>query len=232
MNTPKRDFPRRFPIFRRAGGFPARLWGLLAVIMVTAFPAISFAGSSPLCPREKEWGAYLSNGYRDGVPWGGFHVTIAGFSKVHACTKGMSNALEKAWALVHKSEPFDFAKDAKAISGPKEIGKGSDKGYYWVTFQSETLDRLARVLVRDYQFQAAKMKGPEFAKTSWHVSLDTTDPKEAARRWAAISGKAWRLYKIRFPDEKSCREIDQNGEGCVEDGYWFEVNGQRGGGAD
>jgi hypothetical protein len=38
-----------------------------------------------LSPREHKYAVYLSPGYEENVKWGGYHVTITGFSNSHAC---------------------------------------------------------------------------------------------------------------------------------------------------
>jgi len=161
-------------------------------------------------PRENAYAIYLSPGFEKGVGWGGYHVTIAGFSKNHAPGKSEKEEAKNAWDEANGGKVYSFVnkkynKDYWACYLGKPYGWG-------ICFYSDTLDRMAKELIKK-KFDDVRKGG------NWHISL-YCDTKEAAikRFEKDLKNKPWKLFEVRWPSS-DCRD---KGKTCNED-YWTEI---------
>jgi len=161
------------------------------IIIVDAHPAQA--------QRQSSYAIYLSPGPRPDVSWGGYHVTITGFSQNHAPGKSQKREAAKAWKKVHGSGTYSFAH--------KQRGKdywahdlGGDYGY-GVCFKSKELDRLTFELNKanfDNQKQLDNVNNGKSCR--WHVSLYANTPEEAYHKFEKyLKPTLWSLYEVKYP---------------------------------
>jgi 2'-5' RNA ligase len=166
--------------------------------------------------RQNEYAIYLSPGFEEGAHWGGYHVTITGFSNEHALGKSEKEEAKKAWNEANGGKEYSFAnkkrgKDYWAEDIGNEFG-------YGIKFYSDTLDRLAKDLI-NRKFKDVKFK--EGSKNFiWHISLYCKTKEEAIEKFEKyFKNKPWKLFEVRWPSS-DCRN---KGTTCNKD-YWIEIN--------
>lgn len=170
-------------------------------------------------PRDHKYAVYLSPGYEENVKWGGYHVTITGFSNSHACQKSQKTILNNIWKEIHNAHPYSFRKKVEGKDywiETKHDKNGNDLGYR-VSFNSDLLDKFAAKL-KQQKFE--RIKGKKHSK-SWHITLNisSNENSELARaQFDALRKKDWKLWLVREPS-KACQ---CNGEQC-DSNYWQEI---------
>jgi hypothetical protein len=122
---------------------------LLVMLLPALGPAIVSDDAWATACRAHQYAVYLSPGYEKGVRWGGYHVTLTGFSADHVCHGSMEAALRKAWRQAQGGKPYSFKsktykKDyqALAIKHPWGLRWG-------VSFKSGMLKKLTKLLGED-----------------------------------------------------------------------------------
>jgi hypothetical protein len=192
----------------------------LLLVNLTAPDSVRAAGESCQDPEALgRWAVILSPGPETGVPWGGYHVTIAGYSSMHACDCDNDTAyicvsplcacgdkeaiLRKYFKLLFNDKPWHLHGDLPALS------KWS--GLWTQTFQSDILDKLANKLdVEGFD----NIKGPDHPTspgkngTPWHITL-TADKTDSEDMVAAFKSEKtdWYLWLVPAPRQE-----------CIDDG--------------
>jgi hypothetical protein len=181
----------------------------LLVVNLTAPASVSATGESCQDPEALgRWAVILSPGPETGVPWGGYHVTIAGYSNMHACSCDDDTAyicvsplcsccdneaiLRKYFKSLFNDKPWHLHGDLPALL--------EWSGIWTQTFQSEILDTLANKLeVEGFE----KIKGPDHPTspgkkgTPWHITL-TADKTFSKATVAAFKREKtdWYLWLV------------------------------------
>jgi len=173
--------------------------------------------------HPQPWAIYLSPGFEPHTPYGGYHITIAGFSNYHACKfgpNGMEDQLQQAWKKFHDMKPFTFRNVGAAGADVQGFLPMTHK---MVNFKSALLNNFANDLLKNRDFY--KLHGPNDGKGGkaepWHVSLYSNNLQA---EWDRIVQKPWRLYLVRGNLPPEC---ESSGTNCPE-GNWIEINCQRG----
>jgi hypothetical protein len=185
--------------------------------MAVALPVL--AGALLVCAdsalgagcHEHSYAVYLSPRFQSGVRWGGYHVTLVGFSANHACSGGMTKVLQSAWRQVQGGKPYSFK--SKTQGRDYEAHRFQYPwGQQWgIAFKSGVLTRKLLPLLRKGGF--------ENLKSHWHVSLYADSAKAAIAKFdGSLKGVPWRLFLVRLPD-KLCQD---KGKGCRQSD-WTEV---------
>lgn len=175
--------------------------GMLALAALFAFTSSAMAD----CRRDK-YAVYLSPGFEPYVRWGGYHVTLTGFSANHDCGGSMEAVLRDAWHHAQGGKPFSFesksrGKDYRAKEFEHPWGRR-----WGISFKSKMLtDKLAPML-RKGRF--------ENVKSNWHISLYSSSATGAVHQFEShLKNKPWRLFLVRLPS-KSCQD---EAKGCIND---------------
>ena len=170
---------------------------IASLLLNTLSPAPVLAAESQF--NREGWAVILSPGPKHGVPWGGYHVTLTGYSNKHSC-------------LGKDSCRKILADCGRSVHGWHLHGKLDKlsrwKGIYTQTFGSKTLDRLVTELAgKGFD----KIKGPQHSGTPWHISLinDEKKSKEIVRIFKD-NKVPWYLWLVPYPGD-SCIE---RGTGC------------------
>jgi hypothetical protein len=174
----------------------------------------SFAEQSPAA-RNHEYAIYLSPGFEKGDHWGGYHVTITGFSNMHASGKSEKNEAKKAWYDANGGKPYSFAN--------KKLGKdygavylGSEYGWS-IEFYSNTLDQLAKELNGKGFKNVRNAKGSKNHK--WHISLYCKTKNDAINKFETyLKNKPWYLFEVRKPSS----DCQKHGTNCDKT-YWNKI---------
>ena len=187
----------------------------LLLVNLTAPDSVRAAGESCQDPEALgRWGVILSPGPETGVPWGGYHVTIAGYSSMQACDCDDDTAcicvnplcccgdkeaiLRKYFKLLFNDKPWHLHGDLPALS--------EWSGIWTQTFRSDILDKLANKLdVEGFD----KIKGPDHptspgkSGTPWHISL-TADQTDSEDMVAAFKSEKtdWYLWLVPAPPQE------------------------------
>lgn len=179
---------------------------LLAISLVLlVFTA--FLSSVPLYANQTrgnshnvaKWAVVLSPGPKPGIPWGGYHITIAGYSKANG---GLSKKyfLEGAYKSLFHGKPWHLHGNL-----PNFL---KWNGTYTQIFQSHTLDELSDKLVSG---GFDKIKGPKQGKVPWHISLQTDHAGSKRIIDEFKRGKTnWYLWQVP-ESSKACQSY---GTGC------------------
>lgn len=186
-------------------------------VMLPALMACLFIIEVPqaLAQHDNEYAIYLSPGFEEGKHWGGYHVTVTGFSDDHAPGKSEKAEARKAWDGANGGKAYSFANKVRGKDyWAEDIGNGYG---YGIKFKSDTLDKLAQDLSRK------KFKSVRNADGSknyvWHISLYSKSEKEALETFEKhLKNKPWKLFEVRKP----CSDCQSIGKRCDE-GYWKEI---------
>jgi hypothetical protein len=190
---------------------------------LSAPDSLSAAGGSCENPEALgRWAVILSPGPETGVPWGGYHVTIAGYSSMHACGCDDDTAcncvsplcccgdneaiLRKYFKSIFADNPWHLHGDLPALR--------EWSGIWTQTFQSEILDKLANKLdVEGFE----KIKGPDHPTspgkkgTPWHITLTADKTFSKATITAFKREKTdWYLWLVPAAPQ----ECIDNGTNC------------------
>jgi hypothetical protein len=152
--------------------------------------------------RTHEYAVYLSPGFRKGVRWGGYHVTVTGFSASHAAGKSQKKILGTAWHKFFRGKAWHFTKKEGIdcwFKRPAHLG-------WQVNFESKTLQDLATYL-RTHGFKGVRK--------NWHVSLYGATKAGARHRLAQLKTRDWHLWLVRKPG----KECQLHGKGCRADAW-------------
>lgn len=186
---------------RRPISLPVALLVLAFFLLAGLAPPVpTCAGPKPAGSSGREkWTVILSPGPQSGVHWGGYHVTIAGYSESNG-GNGKAESLRRAFKGLFHSKPWHLHGALPALA--------NWKGIWTQTFKSRILDDLANRLEADGFDQ---IKGPIHAHTAWHVSL-LGDHSASRRKIESFErGKTkWYLWQVPEPP-KACRD---HGTGC------------------
>lgn len=185
----------------------SKSWTVLVAtffILKLIFPVSLFAAHKPVNASQLKWAIILSPGPKPGVPWGGYHVTIAGYSKANTPEK--KNFLENAYKSAFHGKPWH-------LHGMlPDLVKW--KGTYTQTFKSHTLDELAGKLALG---GFDKIKGPNHANVPWHISLHSDfATSQRKNNEFKLNKTNWYLWQVPEPN-KTCQE---HGTGCPS---WHKV---------
>lgn len=184
---------------------------MLLVILVAALAGI--AGTEPASAsqcRAHRYAVYLSPHYEKGVRWGGYHVTLTGFSANHVCHGSMESVLRNAWHEANGGKPYSFdskiyKKDYREHPFQYAWGKG-----WGITFKSGMLTNKLMPLL--------KKGGFEMPKSQWHISLYSNSAHDAVAMFDRhLKHKPWKLYLVPMPD-KACQD---QGKSCANN--WTEI---------
>lgn len=181
----------------------------LAVVAVSAGDAATQDALAAGC-RAHQYAVYLSPHYENGVRWGGYHVTLTGFSTNHVCHGSMEAVLRKAWQQAQGGRQYSF----ESKSYKKDYHEHAFQypwGRRWgISFKSGMLTQKLMPLLRAGGF--------EKLKSQWHVSLYSTSAKDAVAMFDKhLKGKPWKLYLVPLPD-KVCQD---EGKNCPNN--WTEI---------
>lgn len=183
----------------------------LLVILVAALAGV-VATEDTLASecRAHRYAVYLSPGHEIGVRWGGYHVTLTGFSANHVCHGSMEAILRKAWHEANGSKPFSF-KSKLYTKDYRERAFQYPWGKRWgIGFKSGTLTNKLIPLL--------KKGGFEMLKSQWHISLYSNSAHGAVAMFDGhLKDKTWKLYLVPMPD-KACQD---RGTNCAND--WIEI---------
>lgn len=163
-------------------------------------------------PR-KAYGVILSPGPQAGLPWGGYHITVAGYSARHACRKNTNTgcySCRNLLPLVRRIWRSEFRSTPWHLHEPISSLKNSAEGWR-LNVKSTTLNRAISQLKRA-GFQS--LKGPKHANFPWHISLHASS-KDRARDIVEdleSSDTPWHLW-LAPECSKQCKE---KGLGCPE----------------
>jgi hypothetical protein len=146
-----------------------------------------------------KWAVILSPGQVPKVPWGGYHVTIAGYSVKNGGQK-KAEFLVREYKILFNGKPWYLHGTLPALE--------NWKGTWTQVFPSRTLDELG------YRLEEGgfdKIKGPLYARTPWHISLleDKSASKSEIKSFEQDRTE-WYLWLAPEPP-LSCRE---DGTGC------------------
>lgn len=81
---------------------------LLVIVLLALESATLSDNAWAAACRAHQYAVYLSPGYEQGVRWGGYHVTLTGFSANHVCHGSMDAVLRKAWRQAQGGKPYSF----------------------------------------------------------------------------------------------------------------------------
>ncbi len=201
---------------------------IVSVIVVGAMTSFSIAA-------DQKWAVILSPGPEDGVPWGGYHVTITGYSDSHTCRWDWGETWvcgDLGKILSHYYHDDDlFNGEGWHLHDPPhghlpylrqwdvERSEGKTERVWVQTFDSDTLDTLAGELEHE---GFDKIKGPEHTRkidpntgkvkvTPWHISLtgNKKNSQNLVDDWKNFKVD-WYLWLVPEPSD-NC--ID-HGKGC------------------
>jgi len=135
----------------------------------------------------EEVAVILSPGPTPGVAWGGYHITITGYSRLHACLLGPPSCE----TLLRADFRDGFHGRPWHLHGhlPRLV---QWKGVWTQTLDSDTLDDLAADLHRQ-GFE--KIKGPAASAVDWHISLGS-DEVAARAQVKVLRGEDWYLWLV------------------------------------
>jgi hypothetical protein len=150
-----------------------------------------------LAQRQSSYAIYLSPGPRQGIEWGGYHVTVTSFSNKHCPGKSEKKVAKAAWEKIHGYKSFSFEKKQRGVDyWAHDLGNG-----YGICFKSKELDALTFELHKekfDNQKQVDNVKSGR--KCRWHVSLYCKTPEEALKKFEKdFKHRPWKLYEARYP---------------------------------
>lgn len=173
---------------------------------------------------ESEYAVYLSPGYEKDVQWGGYHVTITGFSNSHADKQEQNkrDILKELWKEVNNAQPYSFRNTVEGKDywiKPDSRDKFGRK-VYAVCFKSRFLDELAERL-KNTNFKRVKsdkkVKCHEgLRENCWHITLIKATENESTLRqiFDSLKQKDWKLWLVKKPsqecqyDAKECNPDD------------------------
>jgi hypothetical protein len=166
----------------------------LVVLMALSSSLIHLISPASVCANltlyedladSGEWAVILSPGPQEGVPWGGYHVTITGYSKTNACSRS-EQFLSHNFRAVFSGQPWHLHGKLPNLKRWSQTDpKTKTKTYWWTqTFDSDVLDQLADQL-KNEGFDA--VKGPKYTDTQWHITLLQTDAEGVRNK--AVSDK-------------------------------------------
>lgn len=182
---------------------------VLAFSLLTglSLPVSIYAAQKPAnFSNSAQWAVILSPGPQPGVPWGGYHVTIAGYSKANGGLN-KKNSLEGAFKSVFHGKPWHLHGNLPDLV--------KWKGIYTQVFKSHTLDELSGRLAAE-GFDS--IKGPDHIKTPWHISLQRDHAASKRKVMEFTRGKTnWYLWQVPKPS-KTCEEY---GTSCP---YWQKIH--------
>lgn len=180
----------------------------VAVLALLGAAAGALEARADCHPRK--YAVYLSPGFEQGVRWGGYHVTVTGFSADHVCSGSMEDVLHKAWRHANGGNPYNFKGKVrgKDYSAKQFV---TPKGRMWgIAFKSSMLTHKLTPLLRAGGFKELK--------SHWHVSLYSKNAQAAVSTFEhQLKDKPWRLYLVPMPG-KACQT---DGKGCTND--WIEI---------
>lgn len=175
----------------------------VVVLLVLAFSLLAgFASLVPTCAEPKpasssgreKWAVILSPGQQPGVPWGGYHATITGYSESNG-DYGKAESLRRAFKTLFLKKPWHLHGALPALE--------RWKGIWTQTFNSRILDDLANRLKAD---GFDRIKGPAYARTAWHVSLLGDYRASMSEIESFKHGKTkWYLWQVPEPP-KACQD--------------------------
>lgn len=152
--------------------------------------------------KQNSYAIYLSPGEHSGVPYGGYHVTLASFSNKHAPGKSERHEAKEAWKHAHgNTGPLYFDKKQK---GKDYWAHNIGNNYgYGICFKSNELDRMASELHKrkfDNQKQLSEVNSGNSCR--WHVSLYANSEEGAYKKFEKdLKHKPWKLYEVRLSDK-------------------------------
>ncbi|MGJ5629886.1 hypothetical protein [Nostoc sp. CALU 1950] len=174
--------------------------------------------------EEHEYAVYLSPGYEKDVQWGGYHVTITGFSNFHAYKQdqGKKSIVTEIWKEVNNAQAYSFR---NKIEGKDYWIKANSRDkfgrkVYAVCFKSRCLDELGKQL-KNKDFKRVKVDSKvnchkEVGGKCWHITLNkfTEDESTVRQLFDSLKQKDWKLWLVKKPsqecqhDAKGCNWID------------------------
>ncbi len=188
-----------------------KIWPLIGAVLLVAAVTMSLVLAIATPPAQAQGQStdaiYLSPGPQQGVPWGGYHVTVTGFSSGHAPGKSVKHEAAEAWKKVHGAGTFNFENKHKGkdywacnLGKPQSISESEIKSEphgYGICFKSDQLDALTMDLSKrkfQNQKQVAMVKG---GKGHWHVSLYAKSEADAYKKFEGIKHQSWKLYVVK-----------------------------------
>lgn len=160
-------------------------------LMNMAFPST--------CAAHEKMAVILSPGPQQGVPWGGYHVTVTGYSDRHACIQNNScgSVLAHEFKSVFHGKPWRLHGDLPLMKKDPHLARWIQK------FESHTLSELAKKL-EHAGFD--KIKGPAHSGMAWHVTLDHDFSSSRAKIEELKHHKVdWHLWLVPEPGS-ACRD--------------------------
>ncbi|HML30710.1 MAG TPA: hypothetical protein PKE16_18095, partial [Hyphomicrobium sp.] len=174
--------------------FASRQRKLLVILVAALAGVVATEPASASECRARRYAVYLSPHYEKGVRWGGYHVTLTGFSANHVCHGSMEAVLRKAWHEANGGKPFSF--DSKIYKKDyREHSFQYPEGKRWgISFNSGMLSNTLIPLL--------KKGGFEMLKSQWHISLYSNSAHDAVVMFDShLKHKPWQLYLVPMPDK-------------------------------
>jgi hypothetical protein len=163
---------------------------LLATATIGATAPQSSGDVSPA--RAHEYAVYFSPGPEKGIPWGGYHVTVTGYSDAHAPGKSQKAILANAWNNIFHDKPQHLGKAKGDGKDGYTFSRKSAKDGWRVDFTNASLDKLEKYLQK-HGFEKA---GSTRHKPYWHISLYGKDKQDAVQKFNHLAQKGWRLWLV------------------------------------
>ncbi|MEH2103610.1 MAG: hypothetical protein V7K76_28520 [Nostoc sp.] len=170
--------------------------------------------------EEHEYAVYLSPGYEKDVQWGGYHVTITGFSNFHAYKQdqGKKSIVTEIWKEVNNAQAYSFRNKIEGKDywiKPNSRDKFGRKAYA-VCFKSRCLDELGKQL-KNKNFKRVKVNSKVnchkgIGGKCWHITLNkfTEDESTVTQLFDSLKQKDWKLWLVKKPSQ----ECQHDAEGC------------------
>lgn len=192
---------------------------IVLTVILGAMTAVSIA-------TDEKWAVILSPGPEAGVPWGGYHVTVTGYSDQHTCRWDWGETIV-CGDLAYLTKILSYYYHDDEVFGGKAWHvhgqlPNLDKwnGIWTQTFASDMLDTLAQELDHESFNQ---LKGPDHAKKfnkhtgqdepiPWHISLTEHKGESQDLVHHFKDGKVdWYLWLVPGPPSDNCQ---QHGTDC------------------
>ena len=177
----------------------------MVMLLFSLMTPLSLSADESPCTdpsNAEKWAVILSPGPQQGVPWGGYHVTITGYSNSHACQceerccrcRDLSKILAYYYLTIFQGKSWHLHGNLPDLR--------NWKGVWTQVFPSSMLDGLAQEIENE---GFDRIKGPHHASTAWHISLTTQ--KKASKEIVTEfkhDKVAWYLWLVPWPG-KSCQ---------------------------
>lgn len=166
----------------------ASLTFLIVAVMIGCLLVIETP--TAIAKAQDTYAIYLSPGPSAGLPYGGYHVTIAGFQNKQFTTT-MKNEVIAAWTKVNAGKPYNFLNTGGKF---RLINHQLGYGFY---FKSKVLNALSTELRK-----SKDIKGVKYG--NWHVTLYQKNAVSAAFLFETLDQLPWTLWEVR-------KHTDSNG---------------------